>query len=492
MGPQDSRRDPVDLAIVGGGITGAGIASLAARRGLSVVLLERRDLMSGASSASSHMLHGGLRYLEHGHVGLVREALRERAIVSRIAPAHTRPVRFVVPLYRGDRVGPWTLRAGLTAYDLLAGRARFAPHQMMGTRATLALEPGLANRGLRGAGIYTDIVMDDAGLGIAVARDAARHGAAVHTWTEVMHARREGARIELGVRDTVTGDEGEVVARCVVVAAGPWTDEVRARLLPGLDPLAPPPRITLRPTRGTHLVYPALTAGHGLVLVSRSDGRVFFVVPFGEHALVGTTEVEVPSPPAPESFTPDLDELTYLRDGLTRVLPGSAAIRPLAVTTGIRPLLRAEGDANGLSREHAVLEDAGVFTIAGGKYTTFRVMARDVLVRVLRRLGYPGNGAVPADRALPAPPAEELSLEKRVDWAVREDFARRLEDVLRRRSRLWLEPDRARRLAPQVAARMAGHLGWSEERTRREVADWDVAMNEEERLIDRAAGVRVE
>ena len=486
----DSTRDPFDLAIVGGGITGAGLASLAARRGLSVVLLERRDLMSGASSASSHMLHGGLRYLEHGHVGLVREALRERAVVSRMAPALTRPVRFLVPLYRGERVGPLRLRAGLTAYDLLAGRAAFAPHQMMGTRDALALEPGLASRGLRGAGIYTDVVMDDAQLGVAVARDAARHGAVIRTWSEVVHARREGARIELGLRDSITGGEDAVVARSVVLAAGPWTDAVRARLMQGLDPLSPPARTALRPTRGTHLVYPGLTAGHGLVLISRGDGRVFFVVPFGEHALVGTTEVEVPSPPRAESLTPDLEELTYLREGLARVLPDSAAIRPLAVTTGIRPLLRAEGRANELSREHAVFEDAGVFTVAGGKYTTFRVMARDVLVRVLRRLGYPGNGSVPADLPLPAPPADDLSLEKRVDWAVGEAFALRLEDVLRRRSRLWLEPDRARRAAPLVAARMAAQLGWSDDRTRREIADWDVAVNEEERLIDRALGLR--
>jgi len=490
MNPPDLNDEPVDLAIVGGGITGAGIASLAARRGLTVALFERRDLMSGASSASSHMLHGGLRYLEHGHVGLVRESLRERATVARMAGPLTRPVRFLAPIYRGDRIGPLTLRAGLAAYDLLAGSARFAPHQMVGSRDALALEPGLAPRGLRGAGIYTDVVMDDAQLGVAVARDAARHGARIHTWTEVVHARREGARIELGVRDAIVGTEGLVVARCVVIAAGPWTDEVRGRLLAGLDPLAPPPRAMLRPTRGTHLVYPALTAGHGLVMTSRADGRVFFVVPFGEHALVGTTEVEVPSPPRADSVTPTLEELTYLRDGLARVLPGSSAIRPLALTVGIRPLLRAEGEASELSREHAVLEDAGVFTVAGGKYTTFRVMARDALVRVLRRLGYPGNGSVPPDLPLPVPAADDLSLEQRVDWAVHEAFARRLDDVLRRRSRLWLEPDRARSAAPRVAARMAEVLGWSESRTRREVADWDVAVNEEERLIDRAAGVR--
>ncbi len=485
--------EPFDLAVVGGGITGAGVASQAARRGLSVALLERRDLMSGASSASSHMLHGGLRYLEHGHVALVREALREREIVARMAPALTRPCRFLVPVVRGDRVGTWKLRAGLSAYDLLAGSSRFAPHQMLVARAALALEPALAPQGLRGAGVYTDVVMDDAQLGVAVARDAAARGARVRTWTEVTHARREGARVELGVRDVLTGEEDSVVARAVVIAAGAWTDEARARLLPGLDPRTPAPRPLLRPSRGTHLVYPPLTAGHGLVLTSRADGRVFFVVPFADHALVGTTEVEIASPPDAEALAPDLEELTYLREGVARVLPAAADLRPRAITIGIRPLVRAEGEAGELSREHAILEESGVFVIAGGKYTTFRVMARDVLQRVLRKLGYPGNGRPAADATLlPAPPSDELPLLKRVDWAVTEAFARRLEDVIRRRSRLWLDPDAARRAAPEIAARMADALGWSEARERRELAEWELGLNEEERWIDRAMNTRRE
>jgi len=155
----------VDLAVIGGGITGAGVARLAARRGLTVALVERRDLMSGASSVSSHMLHGGLRYLEQARIGLVREALRERSAVSRMAPSLARPVRFVVPLYRGDRVEPWKLRIGLTGYDLLAGRDSLAPHAMTRASDTLSLEPDLAPAGLRGAGLYTDVVMDDAQLG---------------------------------------------------------------------------------------------------------------------------------------------------------------------------------------------------------------------------------------------------------------------------------------------------------------------------------------
>ena len=166
-----------DVVVVGGGITGLGIARLAARNGFTVALLERGDLAQGASSASSHMLHGGLRYLEHGHFALVREALAERAAVSRMAPAFVRPTRFLIPFRRGDRRPPWKLRLGLAAYDAFAGRSGLAAHATVRRAEALKLEPDLEPQDLAGAGLYSDTVMDDAGLAIAVACDAARHGA---------------------------------------------------------------------------------------------------------------------------------------------------------------------------------------------------------------------------------------------------------------------------------------------------------------------------
>ena len=485
-GPRPNNGTPVDLAVIGGGITGAGVARLAARQGLSVALVERADLMSGASSASSHMLHGGLRYLEQARIGLVREALRERAAVSRMAPALARPVRFVVPLYRGDRVEPWKLRLGLTGYDLLAGRAAFAPHAMTRASETLQLEPALEPSGLRGAGLYTDVVMDDAQLGVAVARDAAAHGATIRTWTEVTNVRPAAGARELLLRDALTGEEDMIAARNILVAAGAWTDQVRRRITPGIDPRLPPPSPLLRPSRGTHLLYPPITSGHGLVLLAREDGRVFFVIPFAEHSLVGTTEVEVPSPPPPGAFEADLDELRYLRGGLERVLPSVANIRPRSVMSGLRPLVRAEGPAGELSREHLVIEENGTVVVAGGKYTTFRVMARDALARVLARQGQTQPVLLDPEAPLPAPLAGDPPLEKRVEWAVREAFARRLVDVMRRRSALWLAPDRGLATAPTVAKTMARLLGWSGERERDEIIDWDLALHAEDRLIDQA------
>lgn len=464
-----------DLAVVGGGITGTGLARLAARNGLRVVVLERGDLMSGASSRSSHMLHGGLRYLEKGRVRLVREALRERDAVARLAPALSRPVTFLAPLWKGDRVGPLRLRAGLALYELLGGRHAARAVASLDAAAARAFEPGLRVESLRGGALYADVVMDDALLGIAVASDAAAHGAAFRTGTPVIGVRRAGTSFVLDVHDARTGTADEIEARVVVVAAGASTDEVRAAF--GGSARRP----ILRPSRGTHLVYPALTAGHGLVPLGR-DGRVLFAVPFGGRTLVGTTEVEVASPPAPRDEDAAVLELVYLRESLGRVLPAAADVRPVTAYSGLRPLLRAEGSAGDLPREHAVVEENGVFYVAGGKWTTFRVMARDALTRVLARLGRDRRIVDPLE-PLPVPPPESAPLEVRVGWAVRSAGATCLEDVLRRRTHLWLEtaPDAAR-----VARAMAPLLGWDAGRETEEVASWSRSVTATEARLDEA------
>jgi len=488
-----------DLAVIGGGITGLGVARLAARNGFSVALLERGDLVSGASSHSSHMLHGGLRYLENAHFALVRESLEERAAVSRMAPALTHPHRFLVPLYRGGRVPPWKLRLGLRLYDWFAGGHALAPRSFVRAREALELEPSLSAEGLLGAGLYSDAVMDDAALGIAVARDAAAHGASIHTGVEVIEARpveggaaaperrtRVRGTIELGARDRATGATLTFETRTVVNATGPWCDETRRMLFRGLTPGAPDPAPLLKPSRGTHLVYPSLTRGHGLLLTAGADGRVFFVVPFGRFSLVGTTEIEVASPPPAEAFRPGLEELRYLKHELSRALPAVANAAPLAAFAGVRPLLKSEAEVGRASREHHVLDEHGVFTIAGGKYTTFRVMARDVVAAVAQRLARAGPLRDSEER-LPPPVVAGASLEQLARHAAEHEFARHLDDVLRRRSLLWLEPDRGRVAAPVVAAALGEALGWSEARRREELDAYEAALREEEFLLQRAA-----
>ncbi len=476
-----------DLVVIGGGITGLGVARLAARNGYRCAVLERGDLASGASSGSSHMLHGGLRYLEQARFTLVREALSERRAVHQMAPGVTRPQRFMAPLYHGERVGPVRLRAGLLLYDALSGKARLAPGAMVRPREALALEPDLAREGLRGAGLYTDVVMDDARLAVAVARDAAAHGAEIHTYHEVLGARPgEAGSVELLAAHALEGGERSFHASLVVNATGAWTDAIRQRLTRTLSPGAPDPAPLLRPSRGIHLVYPRLTRGHGLVLRARSNGRVFFVVPFGNRSIVGTTEVELISPAPADAWRPSLEEIVYLRAELGRVLPSLAGTPPIALLSGVRPLLDSPDSAGDASREHAVVEEPIGITIAGGKYTTFRVMARDVMRLVAKRLGREGRPLADSCAPLPAPLAPGVDIERVADFAVEHEFARRLEDVIRRRTTLWLEPDRGRVAAPRIAAAMARRLGWSPERTREEFQSYDARLWEEETLLQRS------
>jgi len=476
---------PLDLVVVGGGIVGLGVARLAARNHISVAVLERGDLASGTSSASSHMLHGGLRYLEYGQFGLVREALAERSAVAKMAPALTRPTRFLVPVYRGGRFGPWKLRAGLKLYDWLSGRRGFAPYGWAGARAARALEPALQPEGLRGAGLYSDVVMNDAALAVAVARDAAAHGAQVHTRIEVIGAKPlDGGAIELSARDLGSGTVLEFPAQVVVNASGPWADETRRRLLSGLRPGDPDVAPLLRPSRGVHLVYPTLTQRHGLLATARSDGRVFFVIPFFGHSLVGTTEVEVASPPPADALRPSLEELRYLQRELALALPPVAEFRPIAALSGVRPLLRAEGAVGHAPREHKVIEEHGIFTIAGGKYTTFRRMAEDVLAHVARRLRR-REPIRDSEEPLPAPITAGAGLELVARHAVQHEFARSLDDVMRRRTLQWLEPDRGRIVARFMAANMGKELGWSTARTSEEIEYYDTAVREEESLLAR-------
>jgi glycerol-3-phosphate dehydrogenase len=483
----------LDLVVLGGGITGLAVARLAARSGWSVTLVERDDLACGASSTSSHMLHGGLRYLEHGHFGLVREALAERATVARMAPALSRPVRFMVPLVREGRLHPWKLRTGLWLYDVFAGRESLSARGWASARDALALEPDLAPAGLLGAGLYSDGVMDDARLAVAVARDAAVHGATILTRAEVSVARPaadSSGDVVLAVRDRETNAEQELRCGVVVNATGAWCDATRRELARSLRPGTPDPHPLLRPSRGTHLVYPALTRGHGVLVTAASDGRAFFVVPFAGRSLVGTTEHETASPPPPEDCVPSPDEIRYLASEVARVLPAAAAQRPLAVFAGVRPLLDSGGSVGSASREHRVVTEAPLVTIAGGKYTTFRVMARDTLAAAARLLRRDPASLAPDAVPLPAPLAEAAGATTLGSHAAEHEFARSLEDVLRRRSTHWLDDDGGLAAAPEVASGIGRRLGWSPEREREEIDRWESAVRANRERLEQALAIR--
>jgi glycerol-3-phosphate dehydrogenase len=514
-----------DVLVVGGGINGAGIARDAAMRGLRAALVERGDFGSGTSSRSSKLIHGGLRYLEEGHIRLVLEAVRERERMRRLAPHLVRPQEFVVPVYADGPVGRLKLAAGLWAYDVLAGLWNVKRHRMIGRAGTLAAEPTLRSEGLKGAGVYWDYRTDDARLVLETLLSAAQEGAVVVSYAELIEfVKNDGHIVGARVRDRIDGRETRIAARVVVNATGPWVDRVAALDVPSL------PRLRL--TKGVHVVVPRARVGHraALVLNAVEDGRVMFVIPWGEHSLVGTTDTDHhggPDVPA----TVDASDVRYLLDTVNHYFP-AAQLTPddvVGAFAGLRPLV-APPPAAGLSpssvsrEEEIFTSTSGLLSIAGGKLTTYRLIAASVVERVLdtlRRSGDPrrflpcrtgdsplpggrgdpvqlaalalardGHGLAPAvvghladrygsrlekllglvadDRRLGNPIAPSLpDAQAEVVEAVEHEWALTLEDVLRRRTQVALRvADGGAAAADEVARLMAAALGWDAETVR--------------------------
>jgi glycerol-3-phosphate dehydrogenase len=388
-----------DVLVIGGGITGAGVALDAATRGLRVALIDRGDFASGTSSASSKLVHGGLRYLEQGDLRLVREALVERGWLLRNAPHLVRPLRFVIPFVQGARVATWKWRAGLTLYDLLAGAANIRRSRPLHAGALLRQLPGLRGDGLLGAAEYFDAQMDDARLVVTVLRTAAAHGARLANYVEAVGFETAGGRVA-GLRavDRLGGQELTIRARVVVNATGPWCDRVRR--LAG-EAAGPP----LSPTKGVHLILPPRPLPAALLLLHPADGRVFFVIPWLGQTLLGTTDTDCPEGPDALAVTPA--DVAYLLEGHNRYL--TPPLTPADVRgrfVGVRPLVgERPGSPSARSREFLWWEGpTGLVSVAGGKYTTYRAMAEAVTDGVVARLGLRRRcrtGALPLDGAPP-------------------------------------------------------------------------------------------
>ncbi len=374
---------PFDLLVLGGGITGAGVALDAALRGLRVALIDKGDFASGTSSVSSKLVHGGLRYLEHLELGLVREALQERRLLLRNAPHLVRPLRFVLPFYRGARVPAWQWRLGLTLYDLLAGAGNLRRSRSLDRRMVRKEFPGLRADALSGGAEFFDAQMDDARLCLEVIKTAAGHGACVANYVEAVAFERRGGTIA-GVRavDRAGGRELLIEARQVVNATGPWVDAVCRLAGDGDGP-------HVRPTKGAHLVAPGRGPGAAFLLLHPRDGRVFFVLPWLGKTLVGTTDTDEGAPPDDVAATPA--DVAYLLDGFNHYFDPPLTERALlGHFAGLRPLLCARpADPSSRSREFRVFGSAsGLLSVAGGKYTTYRHVAEVVTDEVTRRLGH--------------------------------------------------------------------------------------------------------
>ncbi|HZC40589.1 MAG TPA: glycerol-3-phosphate dehydrogenase/oxidase [Streptosporangiaceae bacterium] len=373
------------VLVVGGGVVGAGVALDAATRGLSVGLLEARDFASGTSSASSKLIHGGLRYLEQFNVGLVREALAERAVLlQRVAPHLVRPVPFLFPLthhlWERAYVG-----AGLSIYDSLGfapGRTRGLPgHRQLSRRAALRVAPALSRAAITGAVAYYDAQVDDARYVVTLARTAAGYGARVATRTQVTGFLREGERVT-GARatDLETGAEFEVRAQQVVNATGVWTDDIQS-LVGGRGV------INVRASKGVHLLVPRDRIHSSAGIITRTASSVLLIIPWGRHWIIGTTDTDWGGNLArPAATGADIDYLLAAANRLLEVPLTRDDVT--AVYAGLRPLLAGESDLTSrLSREHVVASPVpGLVMVAGGKYTTYRLMARDAVDAVAHGL----------------------------------------------------------------------------------------------------------
>jgi len=363
-----------DVVVIGGGVVGAGAALDAATRGLRVALVEARDFASGTSSRSSKMFHGGLRYLEQLEFGLVREALRERELaLTTLAPHLVRPLKFLFPLTHRVWERPY-VAAGIFLYDRLGG-AKSVPAQKHLTRSgALRMVPGLKRNSLVGGIRYYDTVVDDARHTMTVARTAAHYGAVVRTSTQVVGFLREADRVSgVRVRDSEDGSVTEVRAHAVINATGVWTDEIQSLSRQR-------GRFRVRASKGVHIVVPRDRIVSDSAIILRTEKSVLFVIPWGNHWIIGTTDTDWNLDLAhPAATKADID---YILDHVNRVL-----VVPLThddidgVYAGLRPLLAGESDETSkLSREHAVARVApGLVAIAGGKYTTYRVMAEDAI-----------------------------------------------------------------------------------------------------------------
>ncbi len=381
-----------DLIIIGGGITGAGIARDAALRGMRVILFEKGDYGSGTSSKSSKMIHGGLRYLEHREFRLVFESVSERRVQSKVAPHLVRPMPFLVPIFDGTKPGLEVMNIGLWIYDSLAlFRAPRMHKTFRGAKAANKLEPYLKSEGLRGVIEYYDCATDDARLVLENILDARGLGADCRNYTEVTRLCRDGKGKVTGVavRDVLTGATHEVRGRAVVLAAGAWTDEVIRRFeVPITRPL-------LRRTKGVHVVIPheRLPLGRAVTLLSPVDGRVMFAIPWRGRTVLGTTDTDFDG--KADEVHADAADAAYLCESANGYFP-EARLTPgdiIATWAGLRPLISGgseednEEDESDASREHEIfVRDDGLLIIAGGKLTTYRRMASETVGKAVRWL----------------------------------------------------------------------------------------------------------
>ena len=521
----DIERETFDVIIIGAGINGAGIARDAAMRGLRVLLLDKGDISSGTTAWSTRLIHGGLRYLEYGEIALVRESLRERERLFRIAPHLVRPLALLIPLYADGQRKPLTIRAGMIAYDALSFDKSLARHQMLSRDETIERASGINRECLRGAALYYDAQVEYAErLALENALDAVRHGASVLTYARANRPIVEdGAVRGVEFTDLLEGVAYKASASVIVNVAGPWVDEVLAGLNDGSERL-------IGGTKGSHIVVDSFEGApqDALYTEAKEDGRPFFIIPWNNQLLIGTTD---------QRYAGDLDyveadgaEIDYLLSETNRVIPHARLTRAKINYTysGVRPLpFVREGEEKSITRRHFIRDHSprlkNFISIIGGKLTTYRNLSAQAVDIIFKKLSKRSTRCETAQRNLPGAGAEDFALfsddfkkksklpeettnhllrvygtracevlelvresaelveifddetgaiSAEVVFSFRVEMAETLADCLLRRTMVGLNRN-AGIGADEAAARIAQkHLGWTEERATREVEDY--------------------
>jgi glycerol-3-phosphate dehydrogenase len=462
--------DEFDVLVIGGGIVGAGVARDAAMRGLRTALVEQHDFASGTSSRSSRLLHGGIRYLAQGRVGLVREASKEKAVVGRIAPHLAEPLPFLFPTRRGTPWTWWKLSVGVRLYDLLCSGRNFGRSSSLGLAATTELLPGLAREGLTGAVRYFDALTNDARLVIDTLRSAARHGAAICNYLRMTKPERVGDAWRCELVDELTQATLAVSARAVVNATGPWSDRI---------PLS---KTTLRVTKGVHLVVDRARFPVPDAVVLAEGDRLVFAIPWSERVILGTTDTdycgELDEPPC------DPADVDYVLAVVNATFPAAnlQASDLVSHWSGLRPLVAdPHGNPSDISRRHEITQsNPAWWDVTGGKLTTYRLMAEETVDQIVQRLRVSARRCATADEPLLAPadaatsgvlpPTPSASV---VEHCVRREWSRRLDDVMFRRTSWRHYHHDHVALATTVAGWMAPLCGWSDGDVREELERYE-------------------
>ncbi len=519
----DIEQRAFDVIIIGAGINGAGIARDAAMRGLRVLLLDKGDIGSGTTSYSTRLIHGGLRYLEHAEIGLVRESLRERERLLRIAPHLVHPLQFLIPIYAGARRGPRLIRLGMFTYDLLSFDKSLPSHRMLNPSQTLSLEPELNADKLRGSANYTDAqVTFPERLTLENALAALDHGATVITYAKVDGLIRSADRIEgVTIHDLLDGDRYTVRAPLTINVTGPWVDHV-------LGDISRKPLIG--GTKGSHIVvgpFPGAPTP-ALYIEAGTDQRPYFVVPWNGQYLIGTTDL--PYDGDLDAVIPTEEEIGYLIDETNRIIPSATLTRADVryAYAGVRPLPASNSSsASGITRRHIIRDHApeidGLISIIGGKITTYRSLAEETVDLSFRKLDRIAPRCTTAETPLPGatgvewpefattfraqsglkPDISERLLNiygifawdivdigkqapellesfdpfsgaicAEIIYGLRREQARSLDDILLRRTMVGLGPDAGIWAAEQAAQIGVSHLGWTSERASRELREY--------------------